>query len=92
VICTVFLAAFVKCFCQFSHFLSGRSFFNERPQDVNREAFPMDFDIAPFTLQDMATSLKSWLYLIGALVFLSLADFVSAVGGSQWCRRCQRFL
>ena len=32
----------------------------------------MDFDIAPFTLQDMATSLKSWLYLIGALVFLSL--------------------
>ena len=32
----------------------------------------MDFDLAPFTLQDMATSLRSWLYLIGALVFLSL--------------------
>ena len=32
----------------------------------------MDFDVAPFTLQDMAISLKSWLYLIGTLVFLSV--------------------
>lgn len=27
----------------------------------------MDFDVAPVTLQDMATSLKSWLLLIGIL-------------------------
>ena len=32
----------------------------------------MDFDVAPFTLQDMAASLKSWLFLIGILGGLGL--------------------